>query len=66
MNKYLRIAGILSVLCFSFYFTEQAALFMRSQDPLYESIVAVKEEYKEESINAPRWTTCWNSSSCPA
>ena len=52
MNKYLRIAGILSVLCFSFYFTEQAALFMRSQDPLYESIVAVKEEYKEESINA--------------
>ncbi len=52
MNKYLRIVGILSVLCFSFYFTEQAALFMRQQDPLYESILAVEEEYKEASIDA--------------
>ena len=52
MNKYLRIAGILSILCFSFYFTEQAALFMRRQDPLYETILAVEEEYKEESVDA--------------
>jgi len=52
MNKYLKLFGILSLLCFSFYYTEQIAMFMQSKDPIYESIKAIEEEYRIDFVNA--------------
>ena len=52
MNKYLRVFGILSILCFSFYYTEKIALFMQKKDPIYETIEALKNEYEVESVDA--------------
>jgi len=52
MNKGLKIFGLISLLCFSFYYTEKIALFMQSKDPIYESIEASKEEYKIDFVNA--------------
>ncbi len=52
MNKYLRLFGIVSLLCFSFYYTERIAKFMQSKDPIYESIKAIENEYKEDFVNA--------------
>lgn len=52
MNKYIKYIGMVSLLCFSFYYTEQLALFMQKKDPIYESILVLKEEYEVKSINA--------------
>ncbi len=52
MNKYLRIFGLIFLLCFSFYYTEKLAQFMRSKDPIYESILASMDDYKTLSVNA--------------
>mgnify|MGYP001623117049 CR=1 FL=1 len=52
MNKYLRVFGILSILCFSFYYTEKIALFMQKKDPIYETILSLKDDYEVESVNA--------------
>lgn len=52
MNKYLRVLGIFSLLCFSFYYTEQIAKFMQSKDPIYESIRALEGDYEEDFVNA--------------
>ncbi len=52
MNKYLKVFGILSLLCFSFYYTEEIASFMRSKDPIYESIKAIEREYQVDFVNA--------------
>jgi len=52
MNKYLRAVGLVAILCFSFYYTEQIAHFMQSKDPIYESILASKTEYEKPFINA--------------
>ncbi len=52
MNKYLKVFGILSILCFSFFYTEKIAKFMQSKDPLYVSIEALKDDYIVESVNA--------------
>ena len=52
MNKYIRAFGILSILCFSFYYTEKIALFMQKKDPIYETIMTLKSEYETNSLNA--------------
>ncbi len=52
MNKYIRIFGILSILCFSFYYTEKIALFMQKKDPIYETILTLKSDYEQEAIDA--------------
>ena len=52
MNKFIRVLGIVSILCFSFYYTEKIALFMQQKDPLYETIMTLKENYEVASINA--------------
>lgn len=52
MNHYLRYIGIISLVCFSFYFTESLALFMQKKDPLYETITTLSKDYEEEAINA--------------
>ena len=52
MNKYVRIFGLIVLLCFSFYYTEKIAQFMRSKDPIYESILASKDDYEIKSVDA--------------
>lgn len=52
MVKHLKYLGILSLLCFSFFYTEKIAKFMQSKDPLYVSIETVKEDYKQDYVNA--------------
>ena len=52
MNKYLRGIGIISILCFSFYFTSEAAIWMKKKDPIYETIVLVSNDLHEEPVNA--------------
>ncbi len=52
MNKYIRAFGILSILCFSFYYTEKIALFMQKKDPIYETIMTLKSEYETSSLDA--------------
>ena len=43
---------MLSLLCFSFFYAEKIAMFMRQKDPLYVSIETMKDDYKEDYVNA--------------
>lgn len=52
MKKYLRAFGLVSILCFTFYYTEQIAKFMRNKDPIYESIETFAMDYYINSVNA--------------
>ena len=52
MKKYLRAFGLVSILCFTFYYTEQIAKFMRNKDPIYESIEEYAMDYQIDSVNA--------------
>ena len=52
MNKYIRAFGILSILCFSFYYTEKIALFMQQKDPIYETIMSMKSDFEMNSLDA--------------
>ena len=52
MNKYFKAFGLLSILCFSFFYTEKIAKFMQSKDPLYVSIMTVKDDYHEDAVDA--------------
>ena len=51
MNKKIKMVGLLSLLCLSFYYTEQIASFIKKKDPIYETILAQKEDYDVEVIN---------------
>jgi len=52
MNKYLRVFGLITLLMFSFYYTEQIGKFMQTKDPIYESIQTVASDYRLDPINA--------------
>lgn len=52
MTKKIRILFLLFLLCFSFYFTNSFALFMRNKDPLYQSILTTSQELTKKPINA--------------
>ena len=52
MKKKIRILGLITLLCCSFYTTKELALFMKSKDPLYESIEVMKDEYYENPRDA--------------
>ena len=52
MNKYFKIFGLIALLCFSFYYTDKIAKFMRSKDPIYASILASTDDKKVDSVNA--------------
>lgn len=40
------------LVCFSFYYTEQVAKFIRKSDPIYQEILKVSETYEVVSVNA--------------
>lgn len=52
MNKYFKAFGLISILCFSFFYTEKIAKFMQSKDPLYVSIMTVKDDYHKDAVDA--------------
>ena len=51
MNKALKSFGLVALLCFSFYYTHQFALLMRSKDPIYQNILVLKDEKSIASVN---------------
>lgn len=52
MKKRFYQFGILSLLCFSFYLTHELAFFMKKSDPIYQSILAMKQDYEIDSFDA--------------
>ena len=52
MNKVLKSFGVVALLCFSFYYTHQFALLMRSKDPIYQNILVLKDEKDVLSVDA--------------
>lgn len=52
MKKTIQRIGVLSFLCFSFYLTSNLAIFMKKNDPVYESILVMKEDYEKDALNA--------------
>lgn len=52
MNNSLKIFGAISLLCFSFYYTNQFALLMQQKDPIYQTILTKKEENVFQSVDA--------------
>lgn len=52
MKKIFTVIGVLSLVCFSFYYTNLATKIIKNNDPIMKKIVKVSESYKKESINA--------------
>ena len=52
MRKNLHVLGLASLLCVSFYLTSNLAVFMKKQDPVYQSILVLKEDYEKQAIDA--------------
>lgn len=52
MKKYFQIIGIISLVCFSFMFTEKTALMVRNSDSLMQTIKENEAQYEVKSINA--------------
>lgn len=52
MKNAIHILGIISLLCFSFYFTYQVGLFMKTNNPVYESILVMKKDYEKSPVDA--------------
>lgn len=52
MKKVFEYIGLFIIISFSFYYTEKAALFVQSKNPIMQSINEVKEEERISSVNA--------------
>ncbi len=52
MNKGFKVLGIITLLCFSFYYTHQFALLMQKKDPIYQNILLIKDEKKLDEVEA--------------
>lgn len=52
MKKIFTVIGVLSLVCFSFYYTNLATEIIKNNDPIMKKIVKVSESYKKESTNA--------------
>lgn len=52
MKQFYKYFGIGAMMLFSFYYTEKIALFMRSNDPIYETIQDVSETSNVDYVNA--------------
>lgn len=52
MKKIFTVIGVLSLVCFSFYYTNLATEIIKNNDPIMKKIVKVSESYKKESIDA--------------
>ncbi len=52
MKQTFYILGVLFLTCFSFYYTNEAAKFLRQKDPIYISIQEVAKDYEVSPVNA--------------
>ena len=51
-KKFFTIVGVLSLVCFSFYYTDLATKIIKNNDPIMKEIIKVSEEYKKDAVNA--------------
>lgn len=52
MKRFFSMVGVLVLVCFSFFYTEQVAKFVRRTDPIYQQIEEVASEYEIAPVNA--------------
>lgn len=52
LKKFFTFAGVLSLVCFSFYYTDSAVDIVKRNDPIMKEIVSASSNYYEESIDA--------------
>lgn len=52
MKRIFTALGVMTLVCFSFYYTEQIALLARNADPLMKEILNVYEEYEVPATDA--------------
>lgn len=52
MKRFFSMLSVLILVCFSFFYTEQVAKFVRKTDPIYQQIEEVASEYEIAPVNA--------------
>ena len=52
MENYIKIFAILTLTCFSFYYTDKVIDYSKKQNPIYEKILKANNEKSIESVNA--------------
>jgi len=51
-KKFFSLLGALTLICFSFYYTDSAVDIVKRNDPIMKEIVNVSSSYEEKSIDA--------------
>jgi len=51
-KKFFSLLGVLTLICFSFYYTDSAVDIVKRNDPIMKEIKSVMKEYEEKSIDA--------------
>lgn len=46
------VIGVMSLICFSFYYTHMATVVVKNNDPIMKKIINVSKNYEKEPINA--------------
>lgn len=52
MKKIFEVIGLISLVCFSFFYTEKISTVIRGNDDLLKQIEEIKQQYKVEAIDA--------------
>lgn len=52
MKKIFEVIGLISLVCFSFFYTEKISTVIRGNDDLLKQIEEIEEQYKIEAIDA--------------
>jgi len=52
IKKFFSLTGVLTLICFSFYYTDSAVDIVKRNDPIMKEIKSVMAEYEKKSIDA--------------
>ena len=52
IKKFFSFVGVLSLICFSFYYTDSAVDIVKRNDPIMKEIESVMGEYEKKSVDA--------------
>ncbi|MBQ7136841.1 MAG: hypothetical protein IJO43_02550 [Bacilli bacterium] len=52
IKKFFSLTGVLTLICFSFYYTDSAVNIVKRNDPIMKEIQSVMVEYEQKSIDA--------------
>ena len=52
IKKFFSLTGVLTLICFSFYYTDSAVDIVKRNDPIMKEIKSVMVEYEKKSIDA--------------